>query len=355
MKNFDSRVYSIADFLEWRDSNLLNLSPDFQRRSVWSEKAKSYLTDSILKKKPIPKLIIAQELQGRRNMRVVVDGQQRLRAIIGFHDGDFKISRAHDKELAGKTFDTLPPNLQKEFLSYELGVDLLFNPEYAELLDIFARINTYTVSLKKQERLNAAYVGYFKQAAFNLGLDYVNYWIDANVLTKAQVTRMAEAELAGDLLVSMLGGVQTNKSLENYYKRFEDQEGDLPKFVDKFHKIMSVVGEIYPPQELHNTNWSRLVLFYTLFISIGQILFGFEGIDRKLRLELKAKDYGKVRIRLDEVSIHWDKVSDDYEGSEYSSEFKNFVRLSKRSTVDTQNRRQRVEYLAADLIGHLSS
>ncbi len=43
MKNFDTRTYSISDFVEWDKSGLLELSPDFQRRSVWSDKAKSYL------------------------------------------------------------------------------------------------------------------------------------------------------------------------------------------------------------------------------------------------------------------------------------------------------------------------
>ena len=46
MKNFDARAYSVSDFLEWHTSGLLNLSPDFQRRPVWS--ANSPLTKSSL-------------------------------------------------------------------------------------------------------------------------------------------------------------------------------------------------------------------------------------------------------------------------------------------------------------------
>lgn len=41
MKNFDTRTYSISDFVEWDKNGLLELSPDFQRRSVWTDKAKS--------------------------------------------------------------------------------------------------------------------------------------------------------------------------------------------------------------------------------------------------------------------------------------------------------------------------
>lgn len=62
MKNFDSRTYSINDFLEWHDKKQLVLSPKFQRRAVWSENAKSYLMDTILRGKPIPKVFIRQKL-----------------------------------------------------------------------------------------------------------------------------------------------------------------------------------------------------------------------------------------------------------------------------------------------------
>ena len=62
MKDFDSRSYSIADFLEWQKNNLLELSPDFQRRPVWSQNAKSFLIDTILRGKPIPKILITLKL-----------------------------------------------------------------------------------------------------------------------------------------------------------------------------------------------------------------------------------------------------------------------------------------------------
>jgi hypothetical protein len=55
MKNFDSRIYSINDFLEWSDKKQLQLSPKFQRKAVWSDASKSYLIDTIIRGKPIPK------------------------------------------------------------------------------------------------------------------------------------------------------------------------------------------------------------------------------------------------------------------------------------------------------------
>ncbi|MBL0268739.1 MAG: DUF262 domain-containing protein [Chitinophagaceae bacterium] len=147
MKNFDTRTYSIADIVEWDSNGLLEISPDFQRRSVWSDKAKSYLIDTVLRGKPMPKILITQKLEGAKIVRVVVDGQQRLRAILSYYNGDFKISKAHNKELSAYNFANLPNNLDKDFLKYELGIDLLFDIPYNEILDIFARLNSYTVKL----------------------------------------------------------------------------------------------------------------------------------------------------------------------------------------------------------------
>ena len=75
MKNFDTRVYNISDFIEWDSSSLLNLSPEFQRRAVWSEKAKSYLIDTILRGLPVPPVFIREkiDINTSRSIREVID------------------------------------------------------------------------------------------------------------------------------------------------------------------------------------------------------------------------------------------------------------------------------------------
>ena len=102
MKNFDSRTYSINDFLEWHDKGQLVLSPKFQRRSVWTDNAKSYLIDTIVRGKPIPKVFIRQSINvsSRQSIREIVDGQQRLRTIISFLNDGFVINKRHNQELS---------------------------------------------------------------------------------------------------------------------------------------------------------------------------------------------------------------------------------------------------------------
>lgn len=349
MKNFDSRVYSISDFLEWYQNDLLELSPHFQRRSVWSEKGKSYLIDTILRGKPIPKILITQKLTGKRTVRVVVDGQQRLRAILGFIDGDFKVSRAHNKEYANSTFDDLPEEVKNEYLKYELGVDVLFDMSYEDMLDIFARINSYSVSLNKQEKINAKYLGYFKQYAFEFGLKYVSYLVDGGVYTKNRISRMAESEMAGDFFVALLEGVQTNKVVEQFYRNYDDFEGGLKDAAEKFDEIMSFIGAIYHPSQLADTNWSKIPLFYTLFTVVGHNLYGLGNIDNSLRISITANDVGKVRVQLDTISTRFDEISDDMENPAFPGDYKQFINFAQRHTTDTSARVFRTEFVCKQL------
>ena len=81
---FNTRNYSVRDFEEWRERGELELAPKFQRREVWIPKARSYLIDTIVRGKPIPKIYMRQDVnpETRRTRREIVDGQQRLTTFI---------------------------------------------------------------------------------------------------------------------------------------------------------------------------------------------------------------------------------------------------------------------------------
>ena len=59
---------------------------------------------------------------------------------------------------------TSPPEAQKRFLSYEFSVDLLVDATDADVLDVFARINSYSLPLNEQEKRNAKFFGAFKNS-----------------------------------------------------------------------------------------------------------------------------------------------------------------------------------------------
>jgi hypothetical protein len=351
MKNFDTRVYSISDFLEWRKTSILDLSPEFQRRGVWTRVAKSFLIDTIIRGKPIPKLLLTQSLREKRNVRTVVDGQQRLRTIFEYIGNDFTILKAHNETYARKTFGELPEDVQNEILKYEIGVDVLFDVAFKDLLDIFARINTYSVVLNTQEKLNAKYLGVFKTYAYELGREYVDYLLNAEIFNKKQINRMAEAELSSDLLIALCDAVQTPKNIEKFYKKYENAEEvpeELLRAQASFHQVMKFVGAIYKAEELKNTNWARAHLFYSLFTVIAHSLFGIGGLPPEQRPPLTDETTSHWRIVLDEISAQYD-INTSPDAAEVPADYARFIDYARRRTTDTEARIERAKFVLGKL------
>ncbi|MGA1797845.1 DUF262 domain-containing protein [Sphingomonas sp. 4RDLI-65] len=351
MKQFDARSYSIADFIEWNGSQLLDLSPKFQRRSVWTRAAKSFLIDTVLRGKPMPKVLLTQDLVGKKNVRTVVDGQQRIRTILEFVSDGFTVLAAHNAEHAGKTFSALEDDIQGIILQYELGVDLLYNVSLSDMLDIFARINTYSVTLNTQEKLNAKYLGVFKTAAYELGHSYVSYVLDGGVLSEKAISRMGEAQLASDLLVALVGGVQTVKNIERYYRLYEGNEVVPPEVagaIELYNRTMQYIGAIYPAQELAGTNWARSHWFYTLFTCVAHALRPLAGLEDASRPALSQAQVIYWRGELDELSALYDRYTEDTE-EDVPAAFARFINYSQRRTTDTEARRERAKYVLTAL------
>lgn len=136
--DIEKTQYKVADFLQWQKAGGLDLAPIFQRRSVWSAKAKSYLVDTVVRGLPTPIIFLRDriDLQSLRPSREVVDGQQRLRTLIGFIDpsalSDFDEERdaflvipTHNEEIAGKPFPELAPKFQHMILNYSVSTHVI--------------------------------------------------------------------------------------------------------------------------------------------------------------------------------------------------------------------------------------
>jgi hypothetical protein len=352
MKAFDVRAYAVSDFNEWYQDGKLDISPNFQRRSVWSSSAKAFLADTILKGKPFPKIILMQEFKNGKTIRIVVDGQQRLRAIFDFINDGIKISRAHNKEYAGRTFSELPEEMKEDFLQYEIGCDVLNAAPLSELLDIFARINRYTVKLNQQEMRNANYSGFFKSAAYELGYKYVDYWKSGGVLTSVSINRMSEAELASDLLGCFLLKMQSSKAIEATYKRFEDEEGDLPLAIDRLERAIQEAASIYDENELRTTAWSSKHLYFTLITVIGHIHRTIVDVPATKLSETIFLEKEKVKSVLNGISADYSTYSPQPNRSSAPLHLRDFIRSSTLATTDTQARIARATYVLSVLEAH---
>jgi uncharacterized protein with ParB-like and HNH nuclease domain len=64
--------------------------PPFQRPPVWTMEQKIRLIESILDELPVPPYVVNRDLEdGYLYDRWLLDGQQRITAVIGFVEGEF--------------------------------------------------------------------------------------------------------------------------------------------------------------------------------------------------------------------------------------------------------------------------
>src|SRR5258708_29656260 len=115
----DRSLYTAQDFLQWRDANTLQLTPKFQRRGVWSAAARSFFIDTLLRSMPVPPICIrdTQAAGTEKLIREVIDGQQRIAAVLDFIDGKYRLSGSLAAAWAGKYFKDLT-GAQRQTISH---------------------------------------------------------------------------------------------------------------------------------------------------------------------------------------------------------------------------------------------
>lgn len=341
MKSYDSRTYSINDFVEWDAAKQLELNPRFQRRPVWTDKAKSFLIDTILRGKPIPKIFIRQKINvsTKTSIREVVDGQQRLRTILSYIKDGFVVSKKHNKDYGGVLFSQLPEDVQSQLLGYEVSVDLLINLPDCEILDIFSRLNSYAVLLNEQEKINADHFGPFKTLADKIGHKYYDYWTKQGVLTSRQIMRMLEVNLVADVLIAMLEGIKSKKQVKKFYDQYEGQFDFSPEALEaKFDQVIGAISELYP-EGLSDTEFKRPHLFYSLFTAVAHWKLGIPGIEQAPWKLNTTPD--TIRNKLERI----EGVFAETDSTKLSKNEQQFLTDSRRATTDEKVRARRTQFL----------
>ena len=153
------------------------IAPAFQRRGVWGRPARAYLIDTLLHRLPVPPIYlrVRQSEDKKRTVREVIDGQQRILAVLDFLDGKFALTRSLDPRYAGKEFDELEGAEQDAIRDYSFICEVFSGISDGAVLEIFARMNTYSVKLTEQELRNGRYFGFFKQSAYRLAHEHIEF------------------------------------------------------------------------------------------------------------------------------------------------------------------------------------
>src|SRR5665213_24493 len=168
--NIQKTFYKVADYVTWLKNGQLRLAPEFQRRAVWKSGAKSFLMDTIIRGLPIPIIFLRDKRTSTDSyepVREIIDGQQRIRTVLSFVCPEyltdfnplrdsFTVTKAHNKEIAGRSFNQLDLDIKRQILDYEFDSHILPSRiDDREIIQIFRRMNSTSYTVNKQELRNS--------------------------------------------------------------------------------------------------------------------------------------------------------------------------------------------------------
>jgi len=222
--NTQLTVSEIKDMINRKD---LIVNKEYQRSpNIWPIDAKSYFIDTILEGYPFPKVYFYQVYDKaiKKPLKEIVDGQQRITTLLEFMNNKLRLSSASE-HYKGKVFDDLEDKDQETFLLSAVQVDIIVAAERTDLLEMFRRMNAYTVPLNPAEKRHSEYQGHFKWFINEMSDKYSPILQEFNVLTAKQAIRMTDAEFLSELILILDKGVinKDSKSINDIYKKYDKQ------------------------------------------------------------------------------------------------------------------------------------
>ncbi|MCO5065187.1 MAG: DUF262 domain-containing protein [Rhizobiaceae bacterium] len=168
MAELASQPTSVQTIYSWYRDSKLQVNRRYQRKLVWTLEEKQKLIDSLIRKYPIPAVLLAERADSA-GIYEIIDGLQRLHSIVSFIEHGFP--DAEGKKFNVEDFTTAKLNADKfvidekatyinskdvsTILDYVLPVSIMRNATDSEIADVFDRINTYGHRLSDQERRQA--------------------------------------------------------------------------------------------------------------------------------------------------------------------------------------------------------
>ncbi|MHA1268053.1 MAG: DUF262 domain-containing protein [Candidatus Helarchaeota archaeon] len=309
-------LYKVSDFIEWQRNGSLELSPSFQRRSVWKPSEKSYLIDTIVRGLPIPIIFIREvtDSETLKSIRQVVDGQQRIRTLLSYINPEslndyknsrdfFQVRKVHNTELAGKDFNELPNKLRQQILDYQFSVHILpSDVDDKQVLQIFARMNATGVRLNYQELRNASFFGIFKETMYNLAYEQLERWRKWEIFSEHNIARMDEVEMTSDLVLMMFQGITTKSkaALDNLYKKYDEKFSEKKVVEHRFRSVMDYIADTWGAA-LPYMQFKRKTLFYSLFGVVYDFQYGLKSALAKSSKRPLPRNLGKAILRVDKL------------------------------------------------------
>ncbi|WP_169312842.1 GmrSD restriction endonuclease domain-containing protein [Thermaerobacter marianensis] len=239
------RGENVQELYSWYLEGRLVVNRRYQRKLVWTKEEKVHLIDTMLRRYPMPLILLAEiEIDGIPKYEII-DGMQRLNAIFSFIENKFQVRGTYfdlatmasakqllDEGLLVQKTPIMGRNLCVQFANYKIPISTYKIDRDEDIEEIFRRINAYGRRLSNQEIRQAGVTGPFadlvrdlaaeirgdvshnqvlllndmdKISITNRELDYGIkvedvYWVTNGILRKEDVRDSRDEEIIADLI-----------------------------------------------------------------------------------------------------------------------------------------------------------
>lgn len=329
----------ISDLYNGMKSGDIIINREYQRSSgLWPNNSRSYFIDTILNEFPFPKVVLWQkvDLKTKKTRIEIIDGQQRLSTIRDFIDNKIRLSSV-SKNFVGKIFEDLEDYEQQAFLSYEVSLDSILSGTREEVLEIFKRINSYTLALNKAEQRFATYQGEFKWFISDLTTIISPFLGKYNVLTERELSRMQDDDLLAECCLQYIEGVKSrsSKKIDDLYKEndvtFPLREEMWDVMVSTYDFIKNNLVELFEQCDVKSYN------FYSLLGALIYNRYGFKSQDNDIQFEPQGRYCNDNNQVLEDLIRMFSAIDQ----KDIDGEYAEIVRASSASTHTIKNRKTR--------------
>ena len=291
-----STTYGIRDRV---DTN-----PDYQRPAVWTRGQKQLLIDTMLRNYDIPKLYWRRT--GKKpDTYDVIDGQQRLRAIWEFFDGNYGLPRdadpIEDYHVAGLKYDALPDELRIRLDTYPLDVVLVEDADEDEVREMFLRLQNGT-SLRAQEKRNA-YPGNMRDFVRSLS----DHPFFCNSVGFAN-SRFTHDLVAAQLVCLEMAGGPTNVKNRDLNRMYEEKVAfdEKCKEAKAVSKHLDLLAEVFPDKTPELTRYNVIAIYCVVAeLLASYVRAKFAPILHDWFIDFESRRREQEQLPEDEAEAEW--------------------------------------------------
>ena len=271
----------------------------YQRKLVWAVEEKAKLIDSVLKKLPIPLILLAETVQDGGAARFeVIDGLQRLNALFSFIENEFPIDGYYfdletladtkylkDQKLKSQRQPVLDRAACRDLANYQLPVSTYRSATEASVDEVFRRINSSGRYLSLQEirqagstaqiaglvrKISAAVRGDASLSDYvaledmplisitNKDLDYGIFdadifWVQQGILSREAVRESRDEELVLDVLLDLILNPIASSGSEYRNAAYGDERGPASTSAATVHTRLLTLGPAEVERRFMNT------------------------------------------------------------------------------------------------------